>query len=151
MTTLNFDANTVEPQDVFEPIPAGRYVAVITASEMKQTKSGTGSYLELEFEIIEGSSKGRKLWSRLNLDNPSEIAVRIAQAELSAICRSTKVMQPQDSCELHNIPLIVKVACKRREDNDELTNEIKGYLPRESAKPESTPQAASSVPPWQRK
>ena len=49
-----FDANTVEPADDLEPIPAGKYVAVITDSEMKPTKSGIGSYLQLTFTIIEG-------------------------------------------------------------------------------------------------
>ena len=42
-----FDANQVEPTGDFEPIPAGKYLAVITDSEMKPTKSGTGSLLQL--------------------------------------------------------------------------------------------------------
>jgi len=50
MANLNgFNAHSVEPMADFEPIPAGKYVAVITDSEMKPTKSGNGSYLELTF------------------------------------------------------------------------------------------------------
>ena len=43
-----FDANQVEPSDDLEPIPDGKYVAVITDSEMKPTKAGTGNYLQLD-------------------------------------------------------------------------------------------------------
>jgi len=40
MANLNgFDANTVEPTTEFDPVPAGKYLAVVAASEMKPTKS----------------------------------------------------------------------------------------------------------------
>ena len=81
-----FDANQVKPTTDFVPLPAGKYLAVIVESEFKPTKSGNGSYLELTFEVIDGEHKGRKLWARLNLDNPNPTAVEIARAELSAIC-----------------------------------------------------------------
>ncbi len=63
MTTLNgFNANEVDPMDTFDPIPAGKYLAIIQESEMKPTKSGNGSYLEFVFQVIEGEFKGRLLW-----------------------------------------------------------------------------------------
>ena len=66
MANLNgFDANQVEPSSNFEPIPAGKYLAAITESEMKATKAGTGNYLSLTFQILEGPLKGRLLWSRV--------------------------------------------------------------------------------------
>ena len=122
-----FNANTVEPMDSFDPIPAGEYLCVITASEEKPTKAGNGSYLQLEFEVIDGPYKGRKLWERLNLNNPNETTVKIARATLSAICRSINVMEPQDSCEMHDLPLLVKVRTEKRSDTEELSNVIKGY------------------------
>ena len=54
-----FDANQIEPTSDFEPLPAGKYVAMITESELRPTKSGVGNYLQLTFEIIEGPCKGR--------------------------------------------------------------------------------------------
>ncbi len=144
-----FDANQVEPTTDFEPIPAGKYVAVITDSEMKPTKAGTGHYLQLTFQIIEGPYKNRFLWARLNLDNPNATAVQIARAELSAICRAVGVMAPKDSTELHDLPLVIHVRCKKRNDTGDITNEIKGYSKRESTtgRPQ---QAASNTPPWRR-
>ena len=147
MVSLNFDASQVEPSTDFEPVPAGKYLAVIAASELKPNRSQTGSYLELEFVIIEGEQKGRKLWSRLNLNNPSEVAEKIAHAELSAICRAAGVMRIGDSHELHDIPLVIKVKVRRRVDTDEPTNEIVAYKSREG-KPI---QATTDAPPWSRR
>jgi len=145
----NFNAHEVDPALNFEAIPAGKYLAVITDSEMKPTKANTGHYLELTFEVIEGEYKGRKVWARLNLDNPSPQAVQIARAELSAICRAVGVMEPKDSCELHNLPLTITVRCKRRDDSDEMANEVRGYAKREAAVGQPQ-QASTQAPPWQR-
>ena len=145
-----FNAGEVDPAVDFEPIPAGKYLAVITASEMKPTKSGKGSYLELSFQVIDGEFKGRLLWARLNLDNTNPLTVQIARAELSAICRAVGVLQPKDSVELHNLPLQVTVKCKKRQDNGEITNEIKAYGKKEAATGQPQQQAAST-PPWARR
>ena len=141
-----FNAHTVEPSDSFDPIPAGEYLCIISHSEDKPTKSGNGSYLELEFEVIDGPFKGRKLWDRLNLDNPNELAVKIARATLSAICRAVVVMEPKDSCELHALPLLVKVRVEKRTDTDEPSNVIKGYRSRQGSVQAPVRSAADTSP-----
>jgi hypothetical protein len=151
MANLNgFDANTVDPASDFEPIPAGKYLAVIVESEMKATKSADGHYLELKFQLLEGPYKNRVLWSRLNLDNPNPQAVQIAQGELSSVCRAVNVMRPEDSTELHGIPLVIGVRLKRRSDSDELTNEIRSYSKREPLNG-ARAQETNSTPPWARR
>ena len=145
MANLNgFDANTVEPADDLEPIPAGKYVAVITDSEMKPTKSGTGNYLQLTFQIVEGEYANRLLWVRLNLDNPNATAVEIARRELSAICRSVGVLVPTDSADLHNLPCVIHVRVKRRNDTGELQNEVKGYSKKDAVAQPIAASVASS-------
>jgi len=147
-----FDANQVEPSRDFEPIPAGKYPAVITESEMKPTKNGAGNYLQLTFQIQDGPYKNRILWARLNLDNPNATAVQIAQGELSAICRAVGVLAPNDSVDLHNLPLVIHVKCVKRADTGELTNELKGYAKKETPllTSASAPAATGSTPPWKR-
>jgi len=149
-----FDANQVEPSTDFDPIPAGKYLAVITESEMKPNKAGTGHFLQLTFQIMEGPFKNRLLWARLNLDNPNATAVQFARAELSAICRAVGVMAPKDSVELHNLPVTVHVRCKKRQDTGEITNEIKGYskkdTPMAAPAANAQPQSANNTPPWRR-
>jgi hypothetical protein len=144
-----FDASKVEPRTAMDPIPAGRYLTILSSSELKANKSGTGQFLELVFTVIEGEFKNRQLWARLNLVNPNAVATKIAQAELSALCRAVNVLTPRDSCELHNLPLVVRVRLKRRQDTGELANTICGYEPR-AAMTGQPQQAQTNTPPWRR-
>jgi len=151
MANLNgFNANNVEPSTAFDPVPADKYLAIITESEMKDTKSGNGQYLELKFQIVEGEYANRNVWARLNLDNPNAQAVQIARGQLSAICRAVGVMTPKDSCELHDLQLVIKVKCKKREDTGEITNEISAFEKKQAA---SAPAQSSrdTTPPWARR
>lgn len=158
LSNLNFNANDVEPNDGFEPLPAGAYTAVICESEWKETKGGTGRMLVLTFEVIDGDYKNRKVWARLNLENPSAQAVEIARGQLSAICRAVGVPAPGDSTELHDRPLVLKVALRKREDTGEMTNEVKGYSPvaakqpasNGTATPQKPTQQPATTPPWKR-
>ncbi len=150
----NFDASQVDPSVALDPIPAGKYPAIITDSEFKPTKSGAGRYLQLTLQVLDGEHRGRLLWARLNLENPNATTVKIARGELSAICRAVGVLQPRDSVELHNIPLEVSVGLKRRDDNGEFTSVLKGYARRGgaavAAQPQAAPSTSGSVPPWKR-
>lgn len=159
-----FNAEDVPPQDNFDPIPAGWYPVVITDSEMKPTKAGTGEYLQLELTVLEGDHSGRKLWDRLNLDNPNQTAVDIAQRTLSAICHAVGNLTPNDSAELHDIPLMAKVSVKPAADGFDPRNEVKGYKAygEEAARPTAppstqaranrapTPAAGRGTPPWKK-
>jgi hypothetical protein len=152
MANLNgFNANEIEPNTPFEPLPAGKYLAAITASEMKPTKRGDGSYVELEFTVLDGPCKDRKVWDRLCINHPNDLTQKIARGSLSAICRAVGVMQPRDSVDLHNLPLVISVKCRKREDNGEITNEVKGYEAKGAAagQPQQAP-TSDNTPPWKR-
>lgn len=123
----NFDARQVEPMGEYSPVPAGDYTAVISSSEEKPTKDNTGSYIEIWFEIIDGQQKGRKVVSRLNLNNKNQTAVDIAKRELSSICHAVNVLSPRDSSELHNLPMSIKVVVTPGTGNYGPGNEIKAY------------------------
>ena len=150
MAILNFDATDVAPSAPIEALPAGTYECVITDSEMQPTKAGNGQFLKFTFEVVSGEFAGRKLWARLNLDNPSKTAVEIARAELSAICHAVGVLTPQDSSELHNLPLLVTVKVRQLETGP--VNDIKGYaaVSRTPASAPAAKPAAPGVAPWQR-
>lgn len=122
-----FNANDHDPDISFSAIPAGEYRAVISNAEWKRTKAGTGRYLELTFQIIEGPHQNRLLWSRLNLDHPNPDAVEFAKRELAAICRAVGVEIPEESARLLNIPLTIKVSCKTSNYSGELENRIRAY------------------------
>jgi hypothetical protein len=148
MASLSFNANDVKPTASFDPIPAGKYLAAIVDSTTKPTKNGAGEYLEIVLEVLEGPYKGRRLWERLTLKHPNDVVVRIASANLSAICHAVAVMTLRDSHELHDLPLSITVALRKRDDNGEMANVVKGFAKREA--PASTPRAAAGGAPWKR-
>ncbi|MCK9466108.1 MAG: DUF669 domain-containing protein [Thiopseudomonas sp.] len=145
LSNLNFDANAVQPQESFEPIPAGWYECMIVESEMKPNKAGTGQYLQLRLDVTEGQYSNRVLFERLNLDNPNSTAVEIAQRTLSAICHATGVLQPRDSSDLHNIPLRVKVSVRPAGDGYDASNNIKGYESLGGVKQQAAPVNAAKT------
>lgn len=142
-----FNANSITPATSYEAIPAGSYTAMITESEMKATKAGTGEYLQITLQIIDGEHSGRKLWDRLNLNNPNATAVEIAQRTLSAICHAVDVLEPQDSLDLHDIPLVVKVGVEQDKQDGSMRNVIKGYSASSGAAPRAAAPTRAATPP----
>jgi len=136
-----FDASQVPEQQDFAALPEGQYVAIATSSEEKVTKAGTGKYLQITFEVMDGPAKGRKLWARLNLWNPNQTAKEIAQRELGALCRAVGVIRPNDSSELHNKPLVLTVKVEL-DDKQRQSNTISKYEPLPQAGMPAAPPAA---------
>lgn len=157
-----FDASQVPEQADFSALPEGKYVVIAIASEEKPNSKGTGTYLQFTFEVLDGPCcKGRRLWARLNLKNPSSSAVEIAQRELGAICRATGVIKPTDSSELHNKPILVTVKVEvdevKKRENNTITKyeavsgpvaQMPAAAPAFSMAP--PPAAATGVAPWMR-
>lgn len=164
----DFDANTVEPAAPRELLPADKYPAQAVKSDIVPTKAGNGKIAVIEWDIIDGQFKGRKLWSRINIINASVQAQEIGQRELSAICHATGQLKVSDTEQLHFKPVLLTVAVKAAEGNYGPSNEIKGYeaLPVGYRPPADTSHAATpasaqarvpaaavsggNTPPWRR-
>ena len=146
MGNLNFDATAVAPATPFELLPAGEYIAAIGESELKDTSAGTGKYLQVVWQILEGAHEGRKLWQRMNIANPNATAQEIGQRELSAICHAVGVLQVADSTELHDKPCLIKITIRPPRDKYDASNEVKSVHPLDGARP-SAPQAPAWTPP----
>lgn len=126
-----FDASKVERRQAFSVIPAGEYPAVITESVMKNTKDNNGRYLSLKLQILDGPHKNRVLFDNLNLINngPKKAETEaIAQGTLKAIYEAVGVQKVNDSSELHNKPLRIKVAVKPDTMHGQ-RNTVNDYLP----------------------
>lgn len=131
MANLNFNARTVAPEAPRTPIPAGVYTCVITESDVKSTQNG-GQMLVLTHQVIDGPHKGRLVWNRINIRNPSAEAERIGQAQLSSLCHAVNVLDLMDSSMLHSIPVRVRVSIRpagpdRTGTHRDEQNEVKGY------------------------
>jgi hypothetical protein len=125
-----FNARGVEPAKPRDNalIPSGWHRAWITATEIRKTNKGDGRFLELTWEIVEGAAEKRRLWDRHNFDNPSEMTVKIAQEQISAICHATGVLEFGDPAELAGVVCMIKVGVERKANQPD-RNKIYGYLP----------------------
>lgn len=110
LTFLGADWNANDIEDPFAPLPEGDYLAEIAYSIMEQNKAQTGAFLKLTLKILQGDYAGRELYDRLNLENPSEQAVKIAERQLASICKALGIEMPKDSRELHNKPLVITLS-----------------------------------------
>lgn len=153
MAFLNFDATSVQPNDSFAPIPAGTYIAQITDSSIKPTKSGTGTMLNLTWTILDGQFANRKVFDRINVQNANHEAEKIGQRQLSSICHATGVMKLQDSNQLHGKPVKITVKIRQSAEWGD-SNEVKSYesaggvSPAPFAGAQQVSAPASSTPPW---
>lgn len=153
MALFNFDATTVEPQKprAYGPLPAGDYEMIVARSDIKPTNAGTGHYIELEMHVVSGEHSGRRLWERLNVDNPNKTAEDIAKQALSALQLAVNVPNMSDTEELHDKPFIASVAIDRK---DPERNRIMGYTSSSgavTAKPapvKAVPTAKAAGRPW---
>jgi hypothetical protein len=165
MPALNFNARAIEiPESTgggFKPFPPGEYEMMIVKSSTRPTKQGDGSYLELEMHCVSGELTGRRHWERLNLDNPSQKTVKIAQEQLARLCLALGLDQVNDSEELHDRPFVAEIGIDKKEPTK---NKIWGYRSIDGApvspaklanqpapKPAAAPSAPASRPavrPW---
>lgn len=148
MPSINFDANNVDPNQAFEPVPNGDYRAHIVETDIKDTKDGGGKYAQLVWEILDGEYKGRKVWDRLNIVNRNETAQNIAQRSLSAICHATGVLQLHDTNQLLHKPVMIRVVVKQDKGYDP-RNDVKKYTAVDGAAAPAAPVSKATVaPPW---
>lgn len=160
-----FDSNTIEPSTDFDVLPPGKYPVVIEKSEIKATKKGDGHYLELCVSVTDGAVKGRKLWPRMNIDNPSEIAQRIALQQLASLCKAVGIAVIRDENELLGKSCIANVKAKDDQNEIRSWSSISGTVqgkPESPVNPASTQQltqgggqgavqpTAGNKPPWAR-
>lgn len=146
-SVFNPNAPGQERAGDFSAIDPGDYQAQIIDTKMKETAAKTGSFLEITWEVISGEMAGRRVWSRLNLVNPSVQAVEIAQKHLASICDATGVPGPiSDSSVLHGKPCVIKVIKKPATATYPEGNEVKNYAPIEGAAPTvANPAAAAAI------
>lgn len=150
MFEINFNAEeffAANPETSSTPIPAGVYPAVVAEVERKPTKNGSGELLEIVFEIIAGEHKGRRVWERLNLWNPSPQAVMIAQQSFARLLRALNLKEVKTSDEILGQILEIRTAVRRwtnEAGEERFTPEVRGYQPRH--KPSST--TTETKTPW---
>ena len=146
-----FDAKAPE-NNASNVIPKGEYPAILIKSELKDTANGKGKRLNLDFQILSGEFQNKRIFESLNIylrrnefktiaewetalkaDDKTLQAVTIARGQMSELCRAVNVTNPQDSSELHNKPVIIKVGIQEANADFPAKNKITGYKPKGAA------------------
>lgn len=147
MAQLNFRASAIqieERSNNFGPLPAGDYEMMIVKSEHRATKKNDGHYLEFEMHVISGEHSGRRLWERLNLDNPNQKTVKIAEEMLAKLCMALGLDDVEDSEQLHDRPFIAEVGIDKKDDTRNVIWNYKPAMDVPAAKPAATPAPAAA-------
>lgn len=153
MALFNFNAASVEPMQSrsFEPLPKGDYEMMIVKSDVKPTQAGTGHYIELEMHVLGGEHSGRRIWERLNIDNPNKTAQDIASAALASLCYAVGVEDMTETEQLHDIPFVAHIEIDKK---DPTRNRVMGYAgisaqaPKAAAPAARPAAAAPAKKPW---
>jgi len=155
---FNFDATDIDTSDDrgFEPLPQGKYNAMVIESTVKDTKAGTGQYLELVCQVLDGAHVNRKVWHRLNIVNPNPVAENIGRKDL-AILLINLGLPPKfgDTNEMHGKPFVMGLKISQR-DGYEPSNDVSFTAPASNqptatamyGRPTPPPTATVAAPPW---
>jgi hypothetical protein len=65
----------------FEPLKEGDHPVTIVDTEIKDTKAGTGKYIQITYQ----TANNRKAWGRYNVMNSSEKAQNIGRAQYKGV------------------------------------------------------------------
>jgi len=158
MAILDFNCEGIEPAKSFDVLPRGKYDVIVAASDVKETKAGTGTFLEVEYHIIDGEHEGRRYWERFNVTNPNADAERIGRSQLAALCGAVGIVKLSDSAELHDKPLVIELGTSNRKGTGEDQNKTVAWMAADGAQPatkpaapapkQATAPAAAKAPPW---
>ena len=136
-----FDPSAQEASQAWEPLVPGWYNAYAEKEEIKPTRAGDGYILKLQFCVIDGPSRNRKVFTNINLSNPSEQCVKIGKADLTALTQSLNIPSLTDTVQLLNGAVQIRVIVKKDQ------NEIKGYKPIDQSQPATPVAPVAPVPP----
>lgn len=167
-----FDVNKLpESTSNFDPLPSGWYNTKISGAELNDTKAGTGTYINVKYDVLGPTHQGRVVFGPINITNASQKAEEIGRQNLGELMRAIGLARVDDTDQLIGANCQIKLAVKADEKYGP-KNEIKGWkaiggtVPANAGMPassgvqssfaapqQSAPPAASSAryaPPWAR-
>lgn len=151
----------------FDPLPAGWYSATMAGAELRNTKSGTGQYIAIRFDITGPTHQGRVVFGNINIRNSSPKAEEIGRQQLGDIMRAVGLARVSDTDQLIGHQLQIKLGLEKSEQFGD-RNDVKGFKAVAGGAPKmpaadtarstfnggssaSSPPPAKAAPPWARK
>ena len=141
-----FNASNVDTTDNFAPIPEGVYRALVASAEERPTRASGGLGLNVQYEVVEGTHKGRKLFHWINLRNNNKTAEEIGHKELARLCMATNVPQPRSPAEFCG--KLISVRVKIEEYQGEKKNSIAQIILPDQVPPSQSTNSDADQPAW---
>lgn len=129
---MNFDElnlSTIQAAGSVQPLPAGEYVGTIVEAndEAGETRDGVPTRaVAVRVDISEGEHQGRRIYDRLLVIHPTEIAQQIGRARLKSLIEAA-APGAKTSQELIGKTVRASVKVSPRKDTGEMRNEVKAY------------------------
>ena len=139
-----------ENESNFEPIPGGTYPAEIKGAELKDTKSGTGKYISIQWSITGENYAGRVVFDMITTKNDNDEAVKIGQQNLRQLMEPTSLTKLSDTDQLIGRRCLIKVGVKPAQGDYDASNTVKGYKSNGSQQPSgaTVTSGGASKPAW---
>lgn len=150
----------------YDLIPDGWYSATISKAELNQTKAGTGTKIDIRYDITGPTHEGRVVFGSVNIRNQSAGAEKIGREQLGEIMRAIGLAKVEDTDQLIGGTVQIKVKIRKPSEKDKAAgytndqNEIGGWksesgaapipVSRPSSAPAATSAPAGAKPPWQK-
>jgi hypothetical protein len=131
----------------FTALPPGNYLAMATKAQVKDTKDGTGKYLSVQFQILDGEHARRIVFANYNIKNKSPQATQIGLRQLGQLWEAAGLGRiVRDENDLLDKSVTLRIALRK---DDPTQNEVVSASPAgESAPPAPAPAPARVPPPW---
>jgi len=128
MAFLNktFTAAELPQSDSNFALPAGWYQVSIGGAELRATKSGTGKYIAVRYDVLGPTHQGRVVFGNLNIINQNPKAQEIGHQQLGELMRAIGLAQVSDTDQLIGGQLSIKLAIRSQEGYDP-SNDVKGF------------------------
>jgi len=138
-----FVADPNAGQSDYAPLPAGWYTVRITEADIKETKAGTGNYIKVRYDVLDGTHVGRVVFGNLNLRNPNPKAEEIGRQQLSRLMLAMGLTQVTDTDQLIGGELSIKLAIQKSDQYGD-SNDVKDW---KALSNQPVAAAAGSTPP----
>jgi len=143
----------------FALIADGWYTGNISKAEIKQTKDGTGSYLNLAYIIDGPTMAGRIVFGMVTITNQKPEAESAGEAQLTKIRAALGIKKLTDTDQLIGKRMAFKVSTKEAKGEYDASNTVKDWKAVEGSQvpssfstlskaPVMTPTSKPSAAPW---
>ena len=114
----------------FALLPDGLYPGMIDRSDFVETKKKNGTLVKATFKVGDGEYTGRLVFCNFNIKNPNSQAAQIGRKQFTNLCVACGIEEgwPEDTAELHGIPIYARVRTRPAKGGYDASNDVKAFL-----------------------